>query len=310
MALKSLLICASALALASPAMAQTSTNVFGQPDLSGFWTNATLTGLERPATFGDRLAMTADEAKAVAARSSGQAEGFGARVMSINGEPRTSFITAPASGQFPGLSPASVEARNDRISALPHGSGYLRGDNPESLTLAERCLKDFGSSSGPPMMPVGYNNTYQIVQTADHVMILIEMVHDARIIPLTKDRKRPANIKQWMGDSIGWYDGDTLVVETTNFRSGQAFASAPEGVHLVERFKRASNTQIVYSFEIAESGAFNAPVKAEIAFNATTQPLYEYACHEGNYSMATILGGKRAKDVEAEAKWTKAFGKR
>jgi hypothetical protein len=219
--------------------------------------------------------------------------------MAINGEVRSSFLVEPKNGQLPPLTAEATASRDARRAALAsRGPGYARGDNPESLTPAERCLKDFGSSSGPPMMPLLYNNTYQIVQTPNDVMILTEMVHDARIVHIVTDREhtRPAVIEQWMGDAIGWYDGDTLVVETTNFRAGQGFRGMPDDAKLIERFKRVNDKQILYSFEVNEPRAFTAPIKAEIAMNATEGPLYEYACQEGNYSMANILSGNRAMD--------------
>lgn len=283
-----------ALCLASAAHAQTAwtspTNAMGQPDLSGLWTNATVTQLERDPRFGDRLTMTKEEADKMNA-------GEDTPVMQINGEFRTSFLVSPKDGQLPDLTAEGREARANRLAEFPRGFGFARGDNPESYTLAERCLRDFGSSSGPPMMPVGYNNTYQIVQTPDYVMILVEMIHDARIIPLTT-KHRPAAIEQWMGDSIGHYDGDTLVVETTGFRPNQAFRGAPGDMKIVERFRRISDTQILYSFDIDEPTVFTAPIKAEIAMNATEGPLYEYACHEGNYSFASMLQGQRAAEAE------------
>ena len=164
------------------------------------------------------------------------------------------------------------------------------------MTFAERCLRDFGSSLGPPMMPVGYNNTYQIVQTPDHVMILVEMIHDARIIPID-GKHRPDAIRSWMGDSIGRYEGDTLVVETTNFRPGLAFRGAPEDITLIERFTRVSETQILYAFEIDEPEVFTAPIRAEIALNAVKGPVLEYACHEGNYSFGNQLQTQRLAEA-------------
>ena len=169
------------------------------------------------------------------------------------------------------------------------------------MTLAERCLRDYGSLLGPPMMPVGYNNNYQIIQTADYVVILVEMIHDVRIIPLQgtpQAKLRPDTIRQWMGDSLGHYEGDTLVVETTNFRPDLAFRGAPENMHLTERFRRISDTQIVYSFEINEPAIFEAPIRAEVAFNAIPGPVYEYACAEGNYSFPNQLMGHRIAETE------------
>ncbi len=313
---------------------------WGVVNLQGLWTNATLTTLERPKEYGDNLVMSPAEVKKIEGADAADVadaqkatdpnakvtdlpvscgRGFtgvncgynsfwvdpGKTVMRINGEPRTSFLVEPKDGHLPPLTPAAQEARRAMIAQYRNGRpGMARGDNPESMTLAERCLKDFGSSSGPPMMPLLYNNTYQIVQTPTDVMILTEMVHDARIVHITKDHEhtRPAVIEQWMGDAVGWYEGDTLVVETTNFRPGQGFRGAPENSKIIERFKRINNTQIDYSFEINAPETFTAPIKAEIAMNATPGPLYEYACHEGNYALPHILAGNRKADRErAEA---------
>lgn len=279
---------ALALALAPAALAQAYSppvNSHGQPDLSGFWSHATSTTLERDPRYGSRLTMTAEEAAAADADA-----------MKVGGETRTSFLVAPADGQLPPFTPQASAARADRLAAYPRGVGYMRGDNPEGLTLAERCLRDYGSLLGPPMMPVGYNNNYQIIQTADHVVIHVEMIHDARIIPLG-GAHRPDSIRPWMGDSIGRYEGDTLVVETTNFRPGLAFRGAPETITLIERFRRIGDRQILYTFEIDEPEAFTAPIRGEVAFNAIPGPIYEYACHEGNYSFPNQLLGYRLAEA-------------
>ena len=268
----------AAATLVSAAHAQT-------PDLAGYWSHATATNLERDQKFGDRLVMTPEEAA--------QAEDE----MVVGDEHRTSFVVAPANGQLPDLMPAAKAARADRMAQLPRGIGYARGDHPESMTLAERCLRDYGSLLGPPMMPVGYNNNYQIIQTPDYVVILVEMIHDVRIIPLN-GQHRPDVIRPWMGDSLGHYEGDTLVIETTNFRPDLAFRGAPENMHLTERFRRISDKQIVYSFEINEPKIFEAPIRAEVAFNAIPGPVYEYACAEGNYSFPNQLMGHRVAETE------------
>ncbi|MEZ6031112.1 MAG: hypothetical protein R3C46_15385 [Hyphomonadaceae bacterium] len=278
---------------AAPAIAQTYSapvNIMGQPDLSGHWTNATSTLLERDPRFGDRLTMTDEEAAALPREAS---------PMKVDGKVRTSFLVEPADGQLPDLTPQARFQFEDRLASFPHGLGYSRGDNPESMTYAERCLRDFGSSLGPPMMPVGYNNTYQIVQTPDHVMILVEMIHDVRIIPIG-GKHRPDVIRPWMGDSVGHYEGDTLVVETTNFRPGLAFRGAPESITLTERFRRVSDTQLLYSFEINEPEVFTAPIRAEIAMNAVRGPVLEYACHEGNYSFGNQLQTQRLAEEEGD----------
>lgn len=277
--------------IAAPSLAQSYAaphNAQGQPDLSGYWTHATATVLERDPKFGDRLVMTQAEADNTEDE------------MVVGEEHRTSFLVAPKNGQLPELTPQAKSDRADRMAAYPAGLDYMRGDNPESMTLAERCQRDYGSLLGPPMMPVGYNNNYQIIQTSDHVVILVEMIHDARIIPLAS-RHKPEAIRSWMGDSIARYDGDTLVVETTNFRPNLAFRGAPGSIKLVERFRRIGDTQILYSFDINEPEVFEAPIRGEIAFNATPGPIYEYACHEGNYSFPNQLLGHRIADARAEA---------
>jgi hypothetical protein len=266
-------------------VANAQANAAAQPDLAGYWTHATATNLERDPKFGDRLVMTQQEAA--------EAEDE----MVIGDEHRTSFVVSPTNGQLPELTPAAKAARADRIAQLPLGIGYARGDHPEGMTLAERCLRDYGSLLGPPMMPVGYNNNYQIIQTPDYVVILVEMIHDVRIIPLA-GKHRPDVIRPWMGDSLGHYEGDTLVIETTNFRPDLAFRGAPDTMRLTERFRRISDTQLVYAFEINEPTIFEAPIRAEVAFNAMPGPVYEYACHEGNYSFPNQLMGHRIAEAE------------
>jgi len=285
------LIALAAALISAPAFAQdyaAPRNAQGQPDLSGYWTHATATVLERDPKYGDRLVMTPEEAAAAEDE------------MTVGAEHRTSFLVAPANGQLPALTKQARDARADRMANYPAGLDYMRGDNPESMTLAERCLRDYGSLLGPPMMPVGYNNNYQILQTSDYVLISVEMIHDTRIIPLN-GKHRPASIQPWMGDSIARYDGDTLVVETTNFRPNLAFRGAPETITLTERFRRISDTQVLYSFDINEPDVFEAPIRGELAFNATPGPIYEYACHEGNYSFPNQLLGHRIADARAEA---------
>lgn len=266
-------------------VAHAQANADTRPDLAGYWSHATSTNLERDSSFGDRLVMTPAEAA--------EAEDE----MVIGDEHRTSFVVSPANGKLPDLTPAAKAARADRIAQLPLGIGYARGDHPESMTLAERCLRDYGSLLGPPMMPVGYNNNYQIIQTPDYVVILVEMIHDVRIIPLN-GKHRPGVIRPWMGDSLGRYEGDTLVIETTNFRPDLAFRGAPESMHLTERFRRISDKQMVYSFEINEPTIFETPIRAEVAFNAIPGPVYEYACAEGNYSFPNQLLGHRIAEAE------------
>jgi hypothetical protein len=167
--------------------------------------------------------------------------------------------------------------------------------------LGERCIMSFGSSAGPPMLPLLYNNNYQIVQTKDEVAIEVEMVHDLRHIHLT-GAHLPQNVKLWMGDSIGHWEGDTLVVETTNMRPEQTFrGGGSPGAKIVERFTRVSPDQIKYSFTVDDPQMYAAPYTGEVALNSTKGPIYEYACHEGNYALPGILGGARLEEKEAKA---------
>jgi hypothetical protein len=328
---------ALAAAAAGPSIAQTSPaavakgykaprNAFGQPDLAGVWSNATITRLERDPKYGDRLVLTPDEASAIEGASDrrnarlrantdtakkvddlpecqsgaqGAACGYnafwtdpGTRLVRIGGEARTSLLTSPANGRLPGR-PAAAAAR-----ARVQLSGNF--DNPENRALGERCIVGFGGTSGPPMMPVLYNNHYQIQQTGDSVVILVEMVHDARIVRLGGVHP-PANVRSWMGDSIGHWEGDTLAVETTNLRREEGLRGPEDDMKVIERFTRVSPQQILYQFEVVDPAAFSAPVKGEEALNFTKDKIYEYACHEGNYAMTGILAGARQAEKEGKA---------
>jgi len=322
-----------ALAAAAPALAQSPKasayhaprNAFGQPDLEGVWTNATLTTLERDPKYGARLAMTPQEAAAIEqsnAKFVAQANaptdpklkttdlpyecgrGFkgsdcgynfawtdpGTEVMTIAGEKRTSIIVDPPNGRLPPL----TEEGKKRLAAR-----FQRGafDGPESRSLGERCILSFGSAAGPPMLPLLYNNNYQIYQTKDEVSIVVEMVHDVRHIRLNAQHL-PANMKEWMGDSIGHWEGDTLVVETTNMRPEQGFRGAGGETKVTERFTRIAPRQILYRFTVEDPSVYTRPFSGEVALNASRGPIYEYACHEGNYAMPGILAGAREMEKQ------------
>ncbi len=296
----------------------------GQPDLQGLWNNATITPLTRPASFGARNVLTPQEAAALESATAAQVaranaptppelkvgelknadcgadgiSGFncgynqgwkdpGAAVIDFNGEKRASILVAPANGQFP---PMTAEARARRPA---HGNGA--SDGPEGRGLGERCILSFGSSAGPPMLPLMYNNTYQIVQTKDAVLIEVEMVHDTRIVRLNS-RHRTDGVRQWMGDSIGWWDGETLVIETTGMRPEQGLRGGSANTKVTERLTRIGPGKIHYRFTVEDPGVYAQPFSGEVAFNATSGPMYEYACHEGNYAMAGILAGARAAE--------------
>jgi hypothetical protein len=301
----------------------------GQPDLQGYWTNATISPLERDAKFGDRLVLSREEALAVEQGLeqfvaeqdkptdpklgiedlphecgfgfSGVNCGYnafwidpGSKLITLNGEKRSSIIVEPNNGKMPPLTPAG-QARQMYTLA-----GYVQADGPERRPLGERCLLSFDSSAGPPMLPLLYNNMYQIVQTKDAVMIHIEMVHDTRIVSLND--KRPAGLRQWLGESIGRWEGDTLVIETTNFRKDQVFRGAAENLKVTERLTRVGPNQIAYRFTIEDPTTFTQPWSGELAFNATQERMHEYACHEGNYALPGILAGAREQERAAAVK--------
>jgi hypothetical protein len=321
----------AAAAAPAPAAYHAPKTAWGQPNLQGNWTNATITPFERDAKLGERLALTDQEVKDLEGSNAqlvaegnkptdpnakvtdlptNCGRGFtgvdcgynsawvdpGTRIIDMQGVKRSSILVAPANGRLPPMTPAAQERLRTRMAAVRGGRGSF--DNPENRSLGERCILSFGSSAGPPMLPLLYNNNYQIVQTRDEVVIDVEMVHDVRHIRLT-DTHIPANLKVWMGDSIGHWDGDTLVVETTNMRPEQNFRGASVGSKIVERFTRVAPNQIKYSFTVDDPQIYTAPYTGEVALNASKGPIYEYACHEGNYALPGILAGARAEEKEA-----------
>ncbi|MET0535890.1 MAG: hypothetical protein ABW171_16860, partial [Steroidobacter sp.] len=227
------------------------------------------------------------------------------KVALVNGERRSSLITSPANGQVPTLSEKGQERLTAR-TARQQNAGF---DGPEVRALGERCILGFGSNSGPPMLPVMYNSNYQIVQTPTAVMIHVEMVHDARIIRLGGTHP-PEHVRKWMGDSIGRWEGDTLVVETTNFNPAQpiqigqtaTYRSIPVSPKLkvTERFTRTEEQTIHYEFTVEDPDTFSTPWQGEIPFHSSGQPIYEYACHEGNYALPGILAGAREEEKSAK----------
>jgi hypothetical protein len=217
----------------------------------------------------------------------------GSQLARVDGVKRASLIIDPPDGKIPPLTP---EARDRTANAV---RVYTRFDSVKERPLSERCIVGFGSTSGPPMLPVLYNNNYEIVQTQDAVMILVEMVHDIRVIRINGTHK-PANIRLLLGDSIGHWEGDTLVVDTTNFTGKTRFRGSSENLHVIERFKRADAQTLLYRATVDDPATFTKPWTLEYPFVATAGPVYEYACHEGNYAMPDILGG--ARKLEAEQK--------
>lgn len=291
----------------------------GHPDLQGTWTNATLTPMERPAVFKDKPTATDAEAKAfedrdlsvndidkpdaplLAAAGSGSGAtavgGYnnlfmdrGSQLARVDGVKRTSLIIDPSDGRVPAILP---EARTRNAGMFRNSFNGVK-DRP----LAERCLVGFSSTSGPPMMPVLYNNTYQIVQTPDVVMILVEMNHDVRFVRMNGSHP-PAGIHQWLGDSIGHWESDTLVVDTTNFNDQTRFRGSSDKLHVIERFTRVNEGTILYKATIDDPSTFAKMWTMEFPFVSAAGPVYEYACHEGNYAMTDILGGARKSEAAA-----------
>jgi hypothetical protein len=339
----SLAIAISALVLALvPAAGQTPWKVprtpDGRPDLQGTWSNATITPVERSNDFSSLVLSEADAArleKAVADRidrlsepsdpnrpappkggdgstgAAGNVGGYnnfwidaGTRIAVVNGERRSSLVVDPPEGKVPPLTPEAKQRAADRMAARRKVGGEY--DHPELRPLAERCLLSFASSSGPPMLPnYFYNNNYQIVQTPDHVVILVEMVHDARIVRMNAKEHLPRHIRPWMGDSIGRWEGDTLVVETTNFHPMQIFRGASDNLRVIERFTRIDADTILYKFTVDDPTTFTRQWSGEVPFEATEEPIYEYACHEGNYALSNVLSGERNREARERNKTQK-----
>jgi hypothetical protein len=249
----------------------------------------------------------------------------GSELARVDGLKRSSLIIDPPDGKIPAFTPegrkriAALRLRggdegggggggqdlfpdrtganaNAAVTTRPAGANAgMDGkyDSVKDRPLAERCILGFGSTSGPPMMPVLYNNTYQIVQTPDAIIIAVEMVHDRRVIHMDGRLHLPADVRQWLGDSIGHWEGDTLVVETTNFTEKTTFRGSDQNLKVIERFRRVDAGTILYRVTIDDGTVFTKPWTMEYPFLATAGPVFEYACHEGNYAMPDILGGAR-----------------
>ena len=229
----------------------------------------------------------------------------GSGLSSVDGKFRTSIIYDPPNGRRPAMTPrgmrkiaenfTSFSYTNDGTASWLENEGPGPFDGPESLALAERCL--LGFSAGPPSMPGLYNNFKRIVQTEDHVMILLEMVHDARIIRLNSDHGSDEN-RKWLGDAVGRWEGDTLVVETKNFTPYTGLYGGDENLHLTERFTKLEDGNLLYNFTVDDPTAWTKPWSGEYVWKSTEGKVYEYACHEGNYAMGNILRGARILESE------------
>jgi hypothetical protein len=231
----------------------------------------------------------------------------GTQYTMVDGQIRTSIVVDPADGHVPPYNsaarkrlasaratPTSDQRENNDPTAEPPGAF----DNPEQRPLGERCLLGFGSTSGPPALPdYFYNDLHQIVQTPNSIMILTEMVHDARIVRMNAQHL-PKDIRRWMGDSVGHWEGDTLVVDTTNFNDKTRFRGSTETLHVIERFTRIDDKTLLYRFTVEDPETWDKPWTGEYTWPATTKPIYEYACHEGNYALGDILRGARAEEAK------------
>ena len=266
----------------------------GHPDLQGFWTNGTITPLLRPPEFADKEFFTAQEAAefqrtALPRLLQGEPRYTYLDRLSVVEGGRTSLIVDPPNGRFPPRAPQYEGREVEPVSA----------DDPEARTLDERCLLGMAagsSSAAPPMIPNPFNgNFYQIVQTPDHVMILAELIHDARIIRLNGRHLAPA-VRSWLGDSIGRWEGDSLVVETVNFTEKSAWRGSSDQLRVVERFTRTDADTIQYRATVQDPERWARPWTMEIPFKATDQPVFEYACHEANYTLGNILRGARMEE--------------
>lgn len=321
--------CAVVALLSTQAAAQSSTGSFslqtadGHPNLSGVWDFRTVTPLERPEEFADQQFLSEEEVSAYAAErvlasnadlnreekkttdtSRGQVNGTrestdlalaynnfwwdrGSVVVETR---RTSLVVAPANGKIPALTDAGNQRAAERL-----GINQRVSLGPEDRPLAERCITGF--NSGPPMIPSAYNMNVQIFQTADHVVLLNEMVHNPRIIPL--DGREHGAVHQRTGVSRGRWEGDTLVVETKNFVGETSFRNSTKNLHLVEYFQRLSEGSLIYSFTVTDPTTWTEPWTVELPMRLNELPIFEYACHEGNYGMEGSLRGARAIERDA-----------
>ena len=283
----------------------------GHAGFDGVWNSATVTPLERPRQFTDKPFFTPEEAAAwerqvaenneerppqPGARNTGTYNTFfrefGTRTVRTL---RTSIVTDPADGRIPALTPAAAEIKRRRAEAQKNV------ESAEDTGLQDQCLAFL--TAGPPMLPYSYNSNYQIVQTKDAIVVHVEMIHDARIIYMDGRPHLSPGVRRWMGDSIGHWAGNTLVVDTTNFNDGGGFYGDAGGnfgwdrhLHLVERLSLLDADTLLYQFEIDDPTAFTQPWKGELTMTRSSDRLYEYACHEGNYSLTNMLRGYRATE--------------
>jgi hypothetical protein len=282
--------------------------LYGQPDLQGIWSNAVITPLERPAELGDKAVLDEAEAAAyeqarlAATNRDQRTDNAEADILNayndfwwdsgsnIVATRRTSLIIDPPDGKIP--------ARTDAARARLAAATFRGNASHEETGLSTRCIH--WSIVGPPMLPGSYNNNYQIVQTEEFVVLVTEMGHNTRVIPLN-DSAAPPAIKQWLGTSRGHFEGDTLVVETTNFNGLATFQGSSENMHLTERFTRAADDLLLYEFTVNDPESFARPWTAQIPSVRVDGLMYEFACHEGNRGLLGVLNGARLSEANGEA---------
>ena len=296
-----------------PAVAQTEIphTAWGQPDLHGVWDFRSITPMQRPEDLGDQEFLTEEEAAELeqaaaerdltawnrAARRTEAGGNVGAynafwmdRGLKTVGTRRTSLIVDPPNGRYPDVTTEGQEradARREYARAHP-------ADGPEDFSSGVRCI--LGFNAGPPFTPSAYNNNMQLFQTPDHVVIMTEMVNTARVIPIDGGPHLPDDVLQWSGDSRGHWEGETLVIETRNFAPKRKWRGTTDKMHLVERLTRVDGGTLLYEFTVTDPEVWTSPWTAAVPLVLNPEPMYEYACHEGNYSMPVMLGGTRAEE--------------
>ena len=307
------------------AASETPRTPWGDPDLQGIWEYWTFTPLQRPDDFADRAVLTEEEAAAVGERSrqaaltrdserpaEGDTGAYGQEVWTERSRAtaltQASLIVDPPDGRIPPFTAAEERRIEEHRRAggrpVRTRANGIGSDGPEDRGLAERCIVGF--STGPPLLPAGYNNNLQVFQAPGYVVLAVEMIHDVRVVPLDGRPHLPDHMRQWLGDARGRWEGDTLVVETTNFTDKIASFSTTSvswgtggGLTLVERFTRVGDGTLEYEFTVENPSIFTRPFTARYPMNRSDLPLYEYACHEGNYGLMNILTGARAEDAAA-----------
>jgi len=312
--------------VAVPALAQDSAprTAWGEPDLQGVWDFRTITPMQRPERYGDKEFLTAEEAAAldqaavdrevrlwtqaperteaggnVDRRGAGQAPGSynqfwidsGTRSVDTR---QTSLITYPPNGRYPSLT-AEGQRRSDarRAYAREHPA-----DTWEDFSSGVRCI--LGFNAGPPFTPSAYNNNMQLFQTPNHVVVMTEMVNTSRVIPLDGTPHLDPDVLQWSGDSRGYWEGETLVVETRNFDAKRKWRGTTSSARLVERFTRVDADTLEYKFTVTDPETWASPWTASVPLRLNPEPMFEYACHEGNYSMPIMLGGARVEEAAGQ----------